>query len=169
MVALRDNATKETDSLFMTRLCIDLFVRFARLFFMFAAFFVLDFFIFFFFFFFFAAIFCTESDKASGSHRTREPLPCPQSITSRSAVSPSFIGVKVQPIKYSSNKCDLNSVQLNSRAVPSYHAAHMLHVICTRLRLGHLSVRGGDSSRRSEEIVGKILDFGLSMRSLSSL
>ena len=31
----------------------------------------------------------------------------------------------------------------------------MLHVICTRLRLGHLSVRVGDSSRRCEEIVKK--------------
>ena len=29
----------------------------------------------------------------------------------------------------------------------------MLHVICTRLRLGHLSVRVGDSSRPCEEIV----------------
>ena len=29
----------------------------------------------------------------------------------------------------------------------------MLHVICTRLRPGHLSVRVGDSSRRCEEIV----------------
>ena len=33
----------------------------------------------------------------------------------------------------------------------------MLHVICTRLRPSHLSVRVGDSSRRSEEIV-KILN-----------
>ena len=32
----------------------------------------------------------------------------------------------------------------------------MLHVICTRLRPGHLSVRVGDSSRRCEEIVKKI-------------
>ena len=31
----------------------------------------------------------------------------------------------------------------------------MLHVICTRLRLGHLRVRVGDSSRRCEEIVKK--------------
>ena len=31
----------------------------------------------------------------------------------------------------------------------------MLHVICTRLRSGHLSVRVGDGSRRSEEIVRK--------------
>ena len=31
----------------------------------------------------------------------------------------------------------------------------MLHVICTRLRPGHLSVRVGDSSRRCEEIVKK--------------
>ena len=29
----------------------------------------------------------------------------------------------------------------------------MLHVICTRLRTGHFSVRVGDSSRRSEETV----------------
>ena len=29
----------------------------------------------------------------------------------------------------------------------------MLHVICTRLRPGHLSVRVGDSLRRCEEIV----------------
>ena len=29
----------------------------------------------------------------------------------------------------------------------------MLHVICTRLRPGHLSARAGDGSRRSEEIV----------------
>ena len=28
----------------------------------------------------------------------------------------------------------------------------MLHVICTRMRLGHLSVRVGDSLRHSEEI-----------------
>ena len=33
----------------------------------------------------------------------------------------------------------------------------MLHVICTRLRPGHLSVRVGDGSRRNEEIV-TILD-----------
>ena len=31
----------------------------------------------------------------------------------------------------------------------------MLHVICILLRLGHLSVRVGDSSRRCEEIVKK--------------
>ena len=31
----------------------------------------------------------------------------------------------------------------------------MLHAICTRLRLAHLSVRVGDSSRRCEEIVKK--------------
>ena len=31
----------------------------------------------------------------------------------------------------------------------------VLHVICTRLRLGQLSVRVGDGSRRSEEIVKK--------------
>ena len=34
----------------------------------------------------------------------------------------------------------------------------VLHVICTRLRPGHLSVRVGDSSRHSEEI-GKISNF----------
>ena len=32
----------------------------------------------------------------------------------------------------------------------------MFHVICTRLRLGHVSVRVGDGSRRSEKIVNKI-------------
>ena len=32
-------------------------------------------------------------------------------------------------------------------------SAGQLHVICTRLRLNHLSVRVGDGSRRSEEIV----------------
>ena len=31
----------------------------------------------------------------------------------------------------------------------------MLHVICTRLHPGHLSVRAGDCSRRCEEIVKK--------------
>ena len=31
----------------------------------------------------------------------------------------------------------------------------MLHVICTQMHPGHLSVRVGDSSRRSEEIVKK--------------
>ena len=31
----------------------------------------------------------------------------------------------------------------------------MLHVICTRLRLGHFRVRVGDSSRHCEEIVKK--------------
>ena len=36
----------------------------------------------------------------------------------------------------------------------------MLLVICTQLRLGHLSIRVGDSSRRSEEIV-KNLEFHL--------
>ena len=43
----------------------------------------------------------------------------------------------------------------------------VLHVICTRLRLGLLSVHVGDGSRRSEEIV-KNLELRLSMR-LSSL
>ena len=32
----------------------------------------------------------------------------------------------------------------------------MLHVICTRLRSGHLRVRVGDGSRRSEETVKQI-------------
>ena len=32
-------------------------------------------------------------------------------------------------------------------------ALHVLHMMCTRLRPGHLSVRVGDGSRRSEEIV----------------
>ena len=36
---------------------------------------------------------------------------------------PSFIGLMVQPIKVSSNKCDYNSVKLNSWAVPSYQVA----------------------------------------------
>ena len=31
----------------------------------------------------------------------------------------------------------------------------MLHVICTRLRLGHLNVRVGDSSRRCEIVKKK--------------
>ena len=35
----------------------------------------------------------------------------------------------------------------------------MLHVNCTRLRPGHLSVRVGDSLRRSEEIVKKKSPF----------
>ena len=39
----------------------------------------------------------------------------------------------------------------------------MLHVICTRLPSGHLSVRVGHSSRRSEEII-KTLESRLSMR-----
>ena len=49
---------------------------------------------------------------------------------------------------------------LNSWAVLSYHVArnttwalNVLHVICTRLLPGHLSVLVGDSSRRSEKIV----------------
>ena len=36
---------------------------------------------------------------------------------------PSFIGLMVQPIKQSSNKCDFNSVKLNSWAVNSYQVA----------------------------------------------
>ena len=44
-------------------------------------------------------------------------------------------------------------------------ALDVLHVICTRLRLGHLSVRVGDSSRCSEEIV-KNLESRLWMRLL---
>ena len=42
----------------------------------------------------------------------------------------------------------------------------MLHVICTRLRPGHLSVCVGDSLRRSEEIVKKNLELRLLTRSL---
>ena len=34
-----------------------------------------------------------------------------------------FIGLMVQPIIWSSNKCDFNSVKLNSWAVPSYQVA----------------------------------------------
>ena len=41
----------------------------------------------------------------------------------------------------------------------------MLHVICTGLQLGHLSVRVGDSSQRSEESVKKF-ELRLSMRLL---
>ena len=36
---------------------------------------------------------------------------------------PSFIGLMVQPIKWSSNKCDFNSVKLDSWAVSSYQVA----------------------------------------------
>ena len=60
---------------------------------------------------------------------------------------------------------------------PTYHVARntcctlkaldVLHVICTRLRPGHLSVCVGDGSRRSEEIV-KNLELRLSMRLYSS-
>ena len=39
----------------------------------------------------------------------------------------------------------------------------VLHVICTRLRKGHLSVRVGEDLRRSDEIV-KNLKLRLSMR-----
>ena len=38
----------------------------------------------------------------------------------------------------------------------------MLHVICTQLRSGHLSVRVGDSSGRREEVVEN-LELRLSM------
>ena len=38
-----------------------------------------------------------------------------------------------------------------------------MHVICTQLRPGHLSVRVVDNSRRSEEIV-KNLELHLSLR-----
>ena len=78
----------------------------------------------------------------------------------------------VQPIKYCLDKCDLNSVKLNSCAVPSHHVAHdMLRVIraqCAAHDLrsiwpSHLSVRAGDTSRHCEEIV-KHLELGLSMR-----
>ena len=41
----------------------------------------------------------------------------------------------------------------------------MLHVLCTRLRPGHLSVHVGDSLRRSEEIV-KNLELCLSVQLL---
>ena len=37
----------------------------------------------------------------------------------------------------------------------TWQALDVLHVICIRLRPGHLSVHVGDSSRRSEEIVEK--------------
>ena len=36
---------------------------------------------------------------------------------------PSFIGLMVQPMKLSSNKCNFNSVRLNSWAVPLYQVA----------------------------------------------
>ena len=39
---------------------------------------------------------------------------------------PSFIGLMAQPIKQSSNKCDFNSVKLNSWAVPSYQVARSM-------------------------------------------
>ena len=39
---------------------------------------------------------------------------------------PSFIGLMVQLIKESSNKCDFNFVKLNSWAVPSYQVARYL-------------------------------------------
>ena len=44
----------------------------------------------------------------------------------------------------------------------TWWAPDVLHVICTRLRPGHLSVRVGDSSQRTEEIV-KNLDLRLSI------
>ena len=73
----------------------------------------------------------------------------------------SFFGRWFQPINQSWSKYHFNSVKLNSWAVPSYYVPHMLHVMsarrvardCTRLRLGHLGVRHGDSSRHSEETV----------------
>ena len=65
--------------------------------------------------------------------------------------------------------------KFNSWAVPSYHVARntcctwsaldVLHMICTWLRRGHLSVRVGDGSRRSKEIV-KNLELCLGMRLL---
>ena len=39
----------------------------------------------------------------------------------------------------------------------------VVHMICTRLHLGHLSVHVGDSSQRSEEIVKKILKAPLKL------
>ena len=82
--------------------------------------------------------------------------------------TPVFSPPSFQPIKLSENKCDLNSVKLNSRAVSLYHVAHdMLLVMSARCVArdvytiapspGHLSVRVGDISRRNEEIV-KILN-----------
>ena len=52
----------------------------------------------------------------------------------------------------------LNSIKRNSRGVPSCHVAHnVLHMNCTQLHPGHLSVHVGNSSQHSEEIV-KILN-----------
>ena len=45
---------------------------------------------------------------------------------------PSIIGLMVQPIKYSSDKCDFNSVTLNSSAVPSYQVAHNMTLACDK-------------------------------------
>ena len=45
---------------------------------------------------------------------------------------PSFIGLMVQPIKQSSNKCDFNSVKLNSWAVPSYQVARYMTLACDK-------------------------------------
>ena len=60
----------------------------------------------------------------------------------------------------SANKIKLNSVKLNSWAVPSYQVARNMtlacdkrSMCCTRLHPGHLSVRVGESSRCCEEIV----------------
>ena len=62
------------------------------------------------------------------------------------------------------NKCDLDSDKLNSCTVPSYHVARdMLHVICTRLSPGHLSICVGDSLPRTEVIVKKNLELRKSM------
>ena len=69
----------------------------------------------------------------------------------------------VQPIK---KKAKINAIYILSIAELSlrtkwqmicctWQVPDVLHVICTRLRLGHLSVRVGDSSPRSEEIVKK--------------
>ena len=66
--------------------------------------------------------------------------------------------------KINLNECNWKSVKPNSWAVPSYHVAYkptccmwqaldMLHVICTWLRSGHLSVHVGHSSQSSDEII----------------
>ena len=39
---------------------------------------------------------------------------------------PSFVGLMIQPTKQSSNKCDFNSVKLNSWVVPSYQVARSI-------------------------------------------
>ena len=73
---------------------------------------------------------------------------------------PSYSCLMVQPVKESSNKCDLNSVKLNSWAVPSYQVARNMTLArdkrsmwCMWFAHCHLSVHVGDSSRRCEEIV----------------